>query len=175
MTNKEKYGGDLEGIRGKLPYLKDLGITGIYLNPIMEAETNHKYDTKDYTKIDPSFGDNAGMRRLVDNAHSMGIRVMVDAVFNHCGRKFAPWLDVLEKGADSPYSGWFMVNDWSQIAKTGNTRDGRFYSFAFADWMPKLNTNNPEVIDYFCVNSGSGNSISMRSVLMWETKCLIVF
>ena len=80
----------------------------------------------------------------------MGIRVMVDAVFNHCGRKFAPWLDVLEKGADSPYSGWFMVNDWSQIAKTGNTRDGRFYSFAFADWMPKLNTNNPEVIDYFC-------------------------
>ena len=150
VTNKEKYGGDLEGIRGKLPYLKDLGITGIYLNPIMEAETNHKYDTKDYTKIDPSFGDNAGMRRLVDNAHSMGIRVMVDAVFNHCGRKFAPWLDVLEKGADSPYSGWFMVNDWSQIAKTGNTRDGRFYSFAFADWMPKLNTNNPEVIDYFC-------------------------
>ena len=60
VTNREKYGGDLEGIRSKLPYLSDLGITGIYLNPIMEAETNHKYDTKDYTKIDPSFGNNAG-------------------------------------------------------------------------------------------------------------------
>ena len=75
---------------------------------------------------------------------------MVDAVFNHCGRKFAPWLDVQEKGAASPYADWFMVNDWTQIKKREDTRDGRFYSFAFADWMPKLNTNNPEVIGYFC-------------------------
>lgn len=150
VTNQEKYGGDLEGIRKKLPYLKDLGITGIYLTPIMEAETNHKYDTKDYTKIDPSFGDSETMRRLVSDAHAMGIRVMVDAVFNHCGRKFAPWQDVQEKGAASPYADWFMVNDWSQIGKREDTRDGRFYSFAFADGMPKLNTNNPEVIEYFC-------------------------
>ncbi len=150
VTNQEKYGGDLEGIRKKIPYLKDLGITGIYLTPIMEAETNHKYDTKDYTKIDPSFGDSETMRRLVSDAHAMGIRVMVDAVFNHCGRKFEPWQDVQEKGASSPYADWFMVNDWSQITKREDTRDGRFYSFAFADGMPKLNTNNPEVIDYFC-------------------------
>ena len=53
--NSEKYGGDLEGIRQKLPYLQDLGITGIYLNPVMEAETNHKYDTTDYTKDRPVF------------------------------------------------------------------------------------------------------------------------
>ena len=122
VTNKEKYGGDLEGIRRKLPYLQDLGITGIYLNPIMEAETNHKYDTTDYTKIDPSFGDDGTMRHLVSEAHDRGIRIMVDAVFNHCGRKFAPWLDVQEKGRESTY----------------------------ADWMPKLNTNNEEVIRYFC-------------------------
>ena len=89
VTNREKYGGDLEGIRRKLPYLQDLGITGIYLNPIMEAETNHKYDTKDYTKIDPSFGDDETMKRLVSEAHERGIRIMLDAVFNHCGRKFA--------------------------------------------------------------------------------------
>ena len=149
VTNKEKYGGNLEGIRQKLPYLQDLGITGIYLNPIMEAETNHKYDTTDYTKIDPSFGDDEIMRRLVSEAHERGIRIMVDAVFNHCGRKFAPWLDVKEKGRESGYADWFMVQDWSQIGKVGDTRDGRFYSFAFADWMPKLNTNNEEVIDYF--------------------------
>lgn len=150
VTNSEKYGGDLEGIRKKLPYLQDLEITGIYLNPIMEAETNHKYDTADYTKIDPSFGDDGIMRRLVSEAHDRGIRIMVDAVFNHCGRKFAPWLDVQEKGRASTYADWFMVQDWSEIRKTGDTRDGRFYSFAFADWMPKLNTNNEEVIQYFC-------------------------
>ena len=150
VTNRERYGGDLEGIRQKLPYLAELGITGIYLNPIMEAETNHKYDTTDYTKIDPAFGDDAVMERLVAEAHEKGIRVMVDAVFNHCGRKFAPWLDVQEKGRASRYADWFMVQDWSDLRKHENTRDGRFYSFAFADWMPKLNTNNEEVIRYFC-------------------------
>ena len=150
VTNQERYGGDLEGIRQKLPYLAELGITGIYLNPIMEAEANHKYDTTDYTKIDPAFGDDAVMERLVAEAHEKGIRVMVDAVFNHCGRKFAPWLDVQEKGQASAYADWFMVQDWSDLSKHENTRDGRFYSFAFADWMPKLNTNNEEVIRYFC-------------------------
>ena len=149
VTNKEKYGGDLEGIRSRLSYLAELGITGIYLTPIMEAETNHKYDTTDYTKIDPSFGDEAAMKRLVSEAHEKGIRVMVDAVFNHCGRKFAPWLDVQEKGRDSEYADWFMVQDWSDISKHENTRDGRFYSFAFSDRMPKLNTNNEDVIRYF--------------------------
>ena len=144
VTNREKYGGDLEGIRRKLPYLQDLGITGIYLNPIMEAETNHKYDTKDYTKIDPSFGDDETMKRLVSEAHERGIRIMLDAVFNHCGRKFA------ERGRESEYADWFMVRNWDDIRKQGDTRDGRFYSFAFADRMPKLNTNNPEVIEYFC-------------------------
>ena len=149
VTNEERYGGDLEGIRRKLSYLAELGITGIYLTPIMEAETNHKYDTTDYTKIDPSFGDDDAMKRLVSEAHEKGIRVMVDAVFNHCGRKFAPWKDVQEKGRDSEYADWFMVQDWSDIRRHENTRDGRFYSFAFADWMPKLNTNNEEVIRYF--------------------------
>ena len=150
VTNQERYGGDLEGIRRKLPYLHDLGVTGIYLNPTMEAETNHKYDTTDYTKIDPAFGDDETMAALVSEAHALGIRVMVDAVFNHSGRKFAPWLDVQEKGKSSPYADWFMVQDWSDLKRKDNTRDGRFYSFAFADWMPKLNTNNEEVIRYFC-------------------------
>ncbi len=150
VTNREKYGGNLEGIRQKLPYLKELGITGIYLNPIMKAESNHKYDTTDYREIDPSFGDDETMRRLVAEAHDKGIRVMVDAVFNHCGGKFGPWLDVCEKGQASEYAEWFMVQDWSRIGKKADTRDGRFYSFAFADWMPKLNTNNEKVIRYFC-------------------------
>lgn len=150
VTNQERFGGNLEGIRQKLPYLQELGITGIYLNPIMKAESNHKYDTIDYTQIDPAFGDEEQMRCLVSEAHERGIRIMVDAVFNHCGRKFAPWLDVQERGQDSPYADWFMVQDWTDLKKKADTRDGRFYSFAFADGMPKLNTNKEEVIDYFC-------------------------
>ena len=97
-------------------------------------------------RIDPAFGDDDSMRSLVAEAHERGIRIMVDAVFNHCGRKFAPWLDVQEKGQASEYAGWFMIQDWSDLRRHENTRDGRFYSFAFADWMPKLNTNNEEVI-----------------------------
>lgn len=150
VKNSEKYGGNLEGVRQKLPYLQKLGITGIYFTPVMEAESNHKYDTTDYTRIDPSFGNDAVMERLVQEAHQRGIRVMVDAVFNHCGRKFAPWQDVLEKGKESPYAGWFMIRDWDSLKKNGDTRDGRYASFAFAEGMPKLNTNHPEVIDYFC-------------------------
>ena len=150
VTNKERYGGNLEGIRKKLPYLRELGITGIYLNPIMEAESNHKYDTTDYTRIDPAFGDDRVMRALCREAHEYGIRIMVDAVFNHCGRKFGPWLDVQEKGRDSAYADWFMIHDWENLNRNADTRDGRFFSFAFADWMPKLNTNNEEVISYFC-------------------------
>lgn len=149
VTNQERFGGNLAGIRKRLPYLKELGINGIYLNPIMEAESNHKYDTRDYTKIDPYFGDNEEFALLVKEAHELGIRVMVDAVFNHCGRRFAQWLDVEEKGEKSRFADWFMIHDWSSLKKQGDTRDGRFYSFAFNEHMPKLNTNNEEVIQYF--------------------------
>lgn len=133
VTNEEKFGGNLEGIRQRLSYLQELGITGIYLNPIMKAESNHKYDTTDYTKIDPSFGDADTMKALCKEAHEKGIRIMVDAVFNHSGRKFEPWIDILEHGKESRYADWFMVEDWEQVQKRGDTRDRRFYSFAFTD------------------------------------------
>ena len=149
VTNQERFGGNLAGIRKRLSYLKELGINGIYLNPIMEAESNHKYDTRDYTKIDPYFGDNEEFALLVKEAHELGIRIMVDAVFNHCGRRFAQWLDVEEKGEKSEFADWFMIHDWNALKKQGDTRDGRFYSFAFNEYMPKLNTNNKEVIRYF--------------------------
>lgn len=149
VTNQERFGGNLAGIRKRLSYLKELGINGIYLNPIMEAESNHKYDTRDYTKIDPYFGDNEEFALLVKEAHELGIRVMVDAVFNHCGRRFAQWLDVEKKGEKSEFADWFMIHDWNALKKQGDTRDRRFYSFAFNEYMPKLNTNNEEVIRYF--------------------------
>ncbi|WP_238917918.1 glycoside hydrolase family 13 protein [Clostridium sp. YIM B02555] len=148
VTNEEFYGGDLQGIINKLNYLKEIGITGIYLNPIFESPSAHKYDTTDYMKIDPNFGDENVFRKLVNKAHEKGIRIMLDGVFNHCGAKFGPWLDVLENGPSSKYYSWFMVNKWPFDDNKHDTKDGRFYSFAFNQKMPKLNTNNPEVIDY---------------------------
>lgn len=150
VTNQERFGGNLCGIREKLSYLKELGIRGIYLNPIMAAGSVHKYDTTDYQRIDPDFGDEQEFAALVKEAHAQGIRVMADAVFNHCGEHFFPWLDVQEHGKQSKYTDWFLINDWSDLKKQGDTRDGRFYSFAFVSSMPKLNTNNEEVIEYFC-------------------------
>ncbi|MDE7436340.1 MAG: glycoside hydrolase family 13 protein [Lachnospiraceae bacterium] len=143
------YGGDLQGIIDKLSYLEELGINGIYLNPVFASDTNHKYNTTDYTRIDPHFGSEETMIELVQKAHEKGIRIMVDAVFNHSGTKFAPWMDVVEKGPESEYFDWFFVHQWPIPIRGRDTRDGRFDSFAFTTMMPKINTNHPEVVDYF--------------------------
>lgn len=143
------YGGDLKGITQKLPYLQELGITGIYMTPIFLSGSNHKYNTSSYDVIDPDFGTEEDLIRLVDTAHSMGIRVMLDAVFNHSGTELPQWQDVMGKGPESPYWDWFFVNQWPQPKIPGKTEDGRFFSFAFTGMMPKLNTSNPEVIEFF--------------------------
>lgn len=148
VSNEEFYGGDLQGIIDKLDYLEDLGVNGIYLTPIFESETSHKYDTKDYRKIDPHFGDQKTLIELVKTAHAKGIRVMLDGVFNHSGHLWQPWQDVLEKGPDSKYYEWFMINKWPLEKQERSTKNGDFYSFAFTSRMPKLNTNHPEVIAY---------------------------
>lgn len=149
VSNEEFFGGDLEGIISKLDYLKDLGITGIYLTPIFTSPSSHKYNIEDYREIDPHFGDSKVFEQLVQELHKRNMRIMLDGVFNHCGERFGLWLDVLEKGPQSPYYNWFMVNQWPLPEDGHGTRDGRFYSFAFTEKMPKLNTNNPEVIEYF--------------------------
>lgn len=146
----DSYGGDLQGVIDRLDYLKDLGITGIYFNPLFMASTTHKYDTADYMKIDPAFGDNALMKELCRQAHKRGIKIMLDAVFNHCGTGFAPWQDVVKKGEQSQYKDWFMVNRFPVNDRKDGTKDGRYFSFAFSNRMPKLNTNNREVVEYFC-------------------------
>lgn len=148
VTNREFFGGDLEGIISKLDYLKNLGITGIYLTPIFKSPSAHKYDTTDYYQIDETFGDRRVFKLLVEQAHRHGIRVMIDMVFNHCGSQFSRWRDVVEKGPESPYYDWFMVNQWPFPKEEKSTRDKRFYSFAFMAGMPKFNTNNPEVVEY---------------------------
>lgn len=148
-NHKCLYGGNLKGVLSRLDYLSDLGVTGIYFNPIFKSRTNHRYDTTDYEIVDPVFGTNGEFREFVRTAHNRGIKIMIDAVFNHSGTEFFAWRDVLEKGRDSEYFDWYYVNDPDRLRKKGNTKDGRFYSFAFVAEMPKLNTNNPEVVNYF--------------------------
>lgn len=149
ITHQDYFGGDLKGIRMKLPYLKELGVNGIYLMPVFKADSNHKYNTTDYTKIDPDFGDEADMKSLIDEAHDLGIRVMLDAVFNHSGNEFFAWKDVLLNGKQSRYYDWFFIHQPLTDQGMASTKDGRYYSFAFAAYMPKLNTNHPEVVRYF--------------------------
>lgn len=146
--NEDIYGGDLRGIIEKLDYLKDLGINGIYLTPIFKASSVHKYDTIDYYEIDEVFGNKETFKELVEKAHSKDIKIMLDGVFNHCGKEFPLWQDVLKNGPNSKYYNWFMINKWPIDTTKKGTEDKSFYSFAFTSNMPKLNTNNQEVVNY---------------------------
>ena len=163
VTNNEHYGGTLRGITEKLGYLADLNITGLYLNPVNASPSVHKYDTSDYLNIDPAFGSADDLHTLVKEAHARGIKVMLDGVFNHCGWDFALWQDVVRNGKASPYFDWFIVQEWpfetaveperenaaSRSRPSGtNGKSGRYSVFAYVDTMPKLNTNNPAVVDY---------------------------
>lgn len=100
------YGGDLQGILDKLPYLRDLGVEALYLNPIFQSPSSHKYDIQDYAHIDPHLGTDALFADLTAAAHAMGIRVVLDGVFNHCGGEH-PWLKAALANPQSPYRTFF--------------------------------------------------------------------
>ncbi|GBG97425.1 glycoside hydrolase family 13 protein [Lactococcus termiticola] len=146
------YGGDLQGVLDHLDHLAELGVNGIYFTPVFKAPTNHKYDTQDYLEIDPHFGDKALFKKLIDEAHARGIKVMIDAVFNHIGDESPQWQDVLKNQEKSKYADWFHINKFpaSYVATDNNefAVDATYETFAFTPHMPKLNTANPEVIDY---------------------------
>ena len=115
------FGGDLAGIREKLPYLQSLGVTCLYLNPVFEAASNHRYDTADYEKIDPLLGTEDDFRALCKAAHDRGMRVLLDGVFSHTGddsRYFNKYGHYKDTGAfqskDSPYYPWYKFRVWPQ-------------------------------------------------------------
>ena len=113
------FGGNLDGIRQKLPYLKSLGITAVYLNPIFKAFSNHRYDTADYESIDPLLGTDEDFDNLIKDAAKMGIRIILDGVFSHTGadsRYFNKYGTFPDKGAyqskKSPYFSWYSFSDY---------------------------------------------------------------
>ncbi|HRX85954.1 MAG TPA: glycoside hydrolase family 13 protein [Phycisphaerae bacterium] len=129
-----QYGGDLQGLRIRLPYLESLGVNTVYLNPIFVAPSEHKYDTADHRHIDATYSLGAGPDEgadetadpttwrwrpgdryfldLVAEMHRRGMRVVLDGVFNHVGREFWAFKDVLARGEASPFARWFDVTDW---------------------------------------------------------------
>ncbi len=149
---RRRYGGDIQGIINKLPYLKDLGINAIYINPLFISPSLHKYDGESYHHIDPNFGpDPAGDTQLirsenvldtttwvwtkadelalkmVEKAHELGMRVIFDGVFNHMGYNSFAFEDVRKNQSQSPYKDWFTINSWEDTQK-GTT-------FKYEGWM----------------------------------------
>ena len=178
-----RHGGDLEGIRERLDYLKELGVTALWFTPVLEnnspdegnTSTYHGYATTDYYKVDPRFGSNEAYRQLIDEAHRKGLKVVMDMIFNHCGFEH-PWVK------DMPTRDWFNTPEWLHEAQTGQKEEQRakvndrylqtsykltpvldpYASKAdmretvdgwFVPTMPDLNQRNPHVITFLIQNS----------------------
>ena len=164
-----RYGGDLQGIIDHLDYLKDLGIGGIYLNPIFDAVSLHKYDGSTYHHIDINFGpDPAGDKdiinsevpddpktwqwtsadklflKLIDEVHKRGMRIIIDGVFNHTGVQFWAFQDIIKNGADSKYRDWYQIKSFDDPKTPEN-------EFNFQGWwnsksLPQFNRTENDLM-----------------------------
>lgn len=144
-TVSSQKGGDLQGVIDHFQHLLDLGVDVLYFTPIFKAPSNHKYDTVDYYSIDPHFGDEETVRNLIALCHKHGIKVIFDAVFNHCGFGFFAFQDVLKKGEKSPYAHWFNIESFPVETDPPN-----YETFATGiATMPKLITYHQDVKEYF--------------------------
>jgi neopullulanase len=157
-TNHGFKGGDLLGIVEHLDYLQDFGITAIYMTPIFQSASNHRYHTYDYFHVDPLLGGDGALRELLDSAHGRGMRVVLDGVFNHTGRGFWQFHHIVENGAASPYRDWFHLDPEVREGRRellpyppGAVRDDAMLGFR-AWWglpaLPKLNTDHPDVREF---------------------------
>ncbi len=135
----------LDKLYASIPHLKSMSINAIVFNPVFES-TRHGYDTIDYRKIDSRLGDNQSFKKLCDELHKNGIRVLLDGVFNHVGRDFFAFKDVQQRLWDSPYCGWFQNLNFDGRSSKGDP-------FWYEGWaghydLVKLNLHNPEVVNY---------------------------
>ncbi len=151
-TQDNFMGGDLWGVIDKLDYLQELGINGLYFCPVFTANANHRYDTVDYFNVDPSLGGNEAFTVLVKEAHRRGMKVMLDAVFNHVGDQHPLWLDVVANGKASPYHDWFWIREFpvyeDKPRDQWDYQNLRYETFGNVASMPKLNTENEQCRAY---------------------------
>lgn len=146
-TPKGFHGGDLAGITQRLDYLVDLGINALYLNPIFLSPTNHRYNTVDYFRIDPKLGRLENFQLLIREAHRRNVRVILDGVFNHCGRGFFAFNDILENGEASPYKDWFHIKRFPVDAYSQHELKDYEGWWGYKS-LPKFNTGNAQVRRY---------------------------
>ena len=135
IWNNDFYGGDLKGITNKLSYIKSLGTDIIYLSPIVESQSNHRYDTGDYENVDPYCGNNDDLKELCDKAHSMGMKIVLDSVFNHTGNDSKYYN---EFNSYDNIGAWQDINSYyGSFYKKHYGKDGRLY---YDHWwgMPNL-------------------------------------
>ncbi len=151
IWNNDYFGGDLKGIEEKLPYLADLSVSCIYLNPIFEANSNHRYDTADYEKIDPLLGTQEDFESLCKKAKEYGIRIIIDGVFSHTGvdsRYFNMYSNYDSVGAynskESPYYNWYKFTDYPD----------KYLSWWGIKLLPEIIEENEDYREYMCSKEG---------------------
>lgn len=145
---RSKCGGTIEGIRKNLDYIEGLGFTCLYLNPVFEAGEYHKYDIVEYYRIDPCMGTEEEFRALVEEVHARKMHIIIDGVFNHCSWYFPFFDDVVRKGETSIYKDWFYELSFP-VKRPEEGELPEYACFAYEPKMPKLNTANPDVQEYF--------------------------
>ena len=150
VRNNDFFGGDIPGIIEKLPYLEQLGVTCIYLSPVFEATSNHKYDTADFLKVDSAFGGDNSLEELCSEANLRGIKIILDGVFNHVGSDslyFDRYGTHDGHGAylntNSPYRSWFSFRE-----------DGTYESWWGIELLPSINEHDESYIDFICGKDG---------------------
>ncbi|MBQ1260635.1 MAG: glycoside hydrolase family 13 protein, partial [Clostridia bacterium] len=153
MKNNTFYGGNLFGVIDRLDYLKSLSVTAIYLTPIFRSPSNHKYDTADYMKVDEGFGGDEALKELIEKAHALGIKIILDGVFNHTGADsvyFNKYRTYGDGGAYnsklSPYYPWYDFKHYPED----------YTSWWGIDILPRINPDIPECAEFF---SGKGGVI----------------
>lgn len=151
VRNNDYFGGDLQGIREKLTYIRNLGINVLYLNPIFEAHSNHRYNTADYSKIDPLLGTEEDFVRLCEEAHRLGILVILDGVFSHTGDDSIYFnkedrYDSLGayNSQESPYYDWYSFQHWPE----------EYESWWGFETLPNVNELQQSYVDYITGEDG---------------------
>lgn len=164
VRNNDFFGGNLHGIIEKLPYLDELGVTCIYLSPVFEANSNHKYDTGDFLKVDVAFGGDEALEKLCKEAGKRGMKVILDGVFNHVGsdsvyfNRYGRYESVgAYKNYRSPYRNWFSFRD-----------DGSYESWWGIELLPAVNKSDYQYRDFLCGKDGVIAHWMKRGISGWR-------